>query len=111
MPRVKRLLLLRHAKSARPAGVADRQRPLAPRGIGDARAMGEYLRRELLLPDLTLVSPALRARQTWELVDKGLGEAAAMRVEPAIYDAGGADDLAELVHEAGATAKTLLLVG
>ena len=108
---MKRLLLLRHAKSARPAGIADRERPLAPRGIGDARMMGAYLRREMLLPDLALVSPAVRTRQTFDLAGEGLGAAVEARFDPTIYDALRSEELAELVHDAPAAAGVLLLIG
>ena len=36
----RRLMVLRHAKSAYPPGVLDHDRPLAPRGVGDARPRG-----------------------------------------------------------------------
>src|ERR1700730_7973487 len=39
------LLLMRHAKSDYPAGVVDHERPLAPRGIREARLAGETLSR------------------------------------------------------------------
>src|SRR6201993_5368928 len=38
------LLLMRHAKSGYPAGVVDRERPLAPRGIREAGLAGKWLR-------------------------------------------------------------------
>jgi len=59
-----RLILLRHAKSAWPDGVADKERPLAPRGLEAASLMGEYMAREELLPDLVLVSTARRTQET-----------------------------------------------
>lgn len=37
---VSRLVVLRHAKSAYPPGVVDRDRPLNPRGVVDAKAAG-----------------------------------------------------------------------
>ncbi|MFE6593934.1 hypothetical protein [Streptomyces sp. NPDC057781] len=37
---LRRLVVLRHAKPARPAGVADHDRPLAGRGRRDAPAAG-----------------------------------------------------------------------
>ena len=108
---MKRLLLLRHAKSARPPGVADHQRPLAPRGVGDARNMGAYLRREMLIPDLVLVSTAARTRQTWDLVAPALGEAPSVRFEKAIYDADSTSRLEALVRRAPVAAKVLLMIG
>src|SRR3989337_2337943 len=38
------LLLLRHAKSDYPDGVADHERPLAPRGIREAALAGDWVR-------------------------------------------------------------------
>lgn len=66
---MRRLLLLRHAKSSWDrSDLDDVDRPLAPRGRRAAPLMGRYIDREGLMPDLVLCSPAVRARQTWELV-------------------------------------------
>ena len=40
----RRLVVLRHAKSAYPPGVVDHDRPLAPRGVVDAKAAGGWIR-------------------------------------------------------------------
>ncbi|GBE64263.1 hypothetical protein MFM001_07250 [Mycobacterium sp. MFM001] len=56
--------MLRHAKSAYPDGVADHERPLAPRGEREAGLAGEWLRANLPPIDLVLCSTATRARQT-----------------------------------------------
>jgi phosphohistidine phosphatase len=66
---MRRLLLMRHAKAAKqgPTG-KDRDRPLEPRGRSDAEEIGAYLRRHALVPDLALVSTAVRARETWDHV-------------------------------------------
>ena len=59
-----RLLLLRHAKSAYPDGVADHDRPLAPRGVREAGLAGDWLRANVPAIDAVLCSTATRARQT-----------------------------------------------
>jgi len=66
---MKRLYLLRHAKAV-PADPAleDFDRQLAPRGLDDAAAMAAYLAGQDMRPQLLLVSPAARTRQTAELV-------------------------------------------
>ena len=66
---MRRLLLLRHAKTETdaPSG-KDFDRRLDDRGLVDAAAMGAWLNRHPPLPDLVCVSTAARARQTWELV-------------------------------------------
>ena len=68
----RRLLLLRHAKSAWP-DLADSERPLNDRGRRDAPAMGRWLRDKGYVPDLVLCSTAQRTRDTWALVAGELG--------------------------------------
>jgi phosphohistidine phosphatase len=81
-----RLYLLRHAKSSwDEPGLADHDRPLAPRGRRAAKAMGRYLREQGIEPDLILCSSATRARQTLERL--GLPGA---RIEPGLYGADAA---------------------
>lgn len=60
------LILLRHAKSDYPAGVADHDRPLAPRGIREAGLAGDWLRTHAPTVDAVLCSSATRTRQTYE---------------------------------------------
>ncbi|HEY5794144.1 MAG TPA: histidine phosphatase family protein [Bosea sp. (in: a-proteobacteria)] len=103
-------MLLRHAKSNRPEGVADRERPLATRGREAAPVMGRYLADELLLPDLVLISPARRTLETWELVAPMLPEKPGTHVEPRIYEA-RTERLLHVVQEVEAQVKTLLMVG
>ncbi len=103
-------MLLRHAKSNWPAGVADRERPLAARGREAAPAMGRYLAEELLLPDLVLISPARRTVETWELVRPMLPEKPPSHVEPRIYEA-TQDALLRVAQEAEPAVRTLLMIG
>src|SRR6202035_2354332 len=58
------LVLLRHAKSAYPAVVADHERPLAPRGEREAGLAGDWLRAHLPAIDAVLCSTATRTRET-----------------------------------------------
>jgi phosphohistidine phosphatase len=58
------LLLLRHAKSDYPPGVADHDRPLAPRGIREAALAGDWLRAHAPAVDAVLCSTATRTRET-----------------------------------------------
>jgi len=79
--------LLRHAKSSwEDDGLADHDRPLAPRGIRAATRMEDHLREEGVRPDLVLCSTAVRARQTLELVRPALA-GAQVEIEPALYAA------------------------
>src|ERR1700739_1274774 len=59
------LLLLRHAKSSwDEPKLADRDRPLNKRGRNAAAAMREAMRNLGLAPDVVLLSPARRTRET-----------------------------------------------
>ena len=106
---MRRLLLLRHAKSDRPPGVPDRDRPLDARGREAAPRMGAYLAREGLRPDLALVSPSRRTRETWEAVATAL-DAVPVRVVETIYEA-PPESLLAAVRAGPDTAETLILVG
>src|SRR6185295_10490236 len=106
---LRRLLLLRHAKSAWPDGVSDFDRPLAPRGRKAAKRMGAYLRDEQLVPDLALISPARRARETWDRVKPHLGPVSE-HSEPRLYEA-SVDGLLTVVRETEPAVRTLLILG
>jgi phosphohistidine phosphatase len=64
-----RLVLVRHAEAA--PGSPDELRTLTPEGREQARALGERLRAEGVLPDAVLSSPLLRARETAAALDLG----------------------------------------
>jgi phosphohistidine phosphatase len=106
----RRLVIVRHAKSDWPDGVPDADRPLAARGRADAPAIGRWLGAEVGQIDLVLCSPAVRARQTWELAAAELDPAPPVREDGRLYDASAADLLA-VAHGLPADAATVLLVG
>jgi phosphohistidine phosphatase len=108
---VKRLLLLRHAKSSwDDPDLADRDRPLAPRGERAARAMGRHLAGRGLRPDGVLCSTALRATETLARVAAELE----LACEP-VFDAGlylaSSEELLAAIRAAPDEIGTLLLVG
>lgn len=110
MALMRRLMLLRHAKSSWPANLSDRDRPLATRGREAAPLMGGYLAEQLLLPDLVLISPAKRTVETWELVQPMLPEKPATQFEPRIYEA-PPERLFKVVQDVEPTVRTLLMIG
>ncbi|WP_221358579.1 SixA phosphatase family protein [Streptomyces beigongshangae] len=107
---LRRLAVLRHAKSAWPDGVPDHRRPLAPRGRRDAPAAGRALAAADCLPDLALCSTAVRARQTWELTAAEWGTPPPVRHDARLY-AAEVPELLDVVREVPAEVGTLLLVG
>ena len=112
---MRRLMLLRHAKteSDAPSG-RDRDRQLDKRGRADAAEIGGWIGRHLPFPDSVLVSPAIRAHQTWQIAweaMKGLAPQPQIELLPELY---GADpsQLLQTVREASvADPQRLMLVG
>ena len=84
----KRLILLRHAKSAwdNPS-IADFDRPLSNRGRKAAPIMGAYLARTGMVPSLVLASSATRALETLDLVIAGWPSKPAVRKLKSLYRA------------------------
>jgi phosphohistidine phosphatase len=106
---MRRLMLLRHGRSDWPDGLKDLDRPLAKRGQEAVPRVAAHMAEEQLLPDLALVSPARRARETWDLVAPKLGDVP-VRFEPRIYEA-PAERILSVVREVGPEAGSVLLVG
>jgi phosphohistidine phosphatase len=105
----RRLVLLRHAKSAWP-DVPDIERPLGKRGQRDAPRAGRWLRQAGYLPDLVVCSTARRTRETWQLAVAELGASPPVRFEPRVYGA-NVDRLLDVVRETQPGVETLLVVG
>jgi len=106
---MQRLILMRHAEAERAAGSGrDHDRVLSARGRLDAAAMGRALAARGLRPDLALVSPAARTRQTWELLHDAFGDVEVRADEP-LYN-GGSDILRRLVESAEDAAGCLMVV-
>jgi phosphohistidine phosphatase len=106
----RKLVLLRHAKSAWPEDVPDHERPLARRGRRDAPNAGRWLRQAGQVPDQVICSTARRARETWQLAQAELGVQ-----PPAVYDRGAYEasvgSLLDLVRRQAPAARTVLVVG
>ncbi|MET3839513.1 histidine phosphatase family protein [Bradyrhizobium sp. OAE829] len=74
---MRRLMLLRHAKTEHDAPSGhDQDRRLDDRGRLDAAAVGGWIGRHLPVPDMVLVSTAVRTLQTWEIVRQAMQDAA-----------------------------------
>jgi phosphohistidine phosphatase len=113
---MRRLLLLRHAKTEpdAPSG-RDQDRRLDHRGHKDAAQIGAWIADHPPAPDMVLVSPAVRARQTWEIAWESMqGRVEPPQVEfvPELYGADPAE-LLDAIRTATipAAPKTLMLVG
>lgn len=100
------LVLLRHAKSDYPDGVADHDRPLAPRGVREAALAGDWIRANVGRVDAVLCSTATRTRET--LARTGIE--ADVRFEDSLYDS-RPGTVVDLVNVIGDDVATLLVVG
>src|SRR5579863_6570178 len=107
---MRRLLLLRHAKSDRPQGVADRARPLTGDGTTAARLIGAYIDHHGLVPDLVLCSPARRARETMTAVTGQWRREGEVLFEERLY-AAPAEVILSAIGAQGADAKSLMVIG
>ncbi|TPI11999.1 histidine phosphatase family protein [Mesorhizobium sp. B4-1-3] len=106
---LKQLLILRHAKSSwSDPALADFDRPLAPRGLKTAPLMGRELARRSWLPDLALVSPALRTRDTWRLVAQELPKHVQAEFAEELYEAAAGTILARVRQ---VRARCVLVIG
>ncbi len=110
---MRRLMLLRHAKTEHdaPSG-RDRDRRLDDRGRRDATEIGGWIGRHPPFPDLVLVSPAIRAHQTWEIAWETMKDFAPepqVELLPELY---GADptQLLQIIRTASTTDPKLLMV-
>ncbi|MFZ7091648.1 SixA phosphatase family protein [Primorskyibacter sp. 2E233] len=78
---MKRLILMRHAKSDWSFNLEDHARPLNARGQRSAKALGDWLRAQGYIPDQILCSDAQRTRETLTLT----GIEAPTEYSPALY--------------------------
>jgi phosphohistidine phosphatase len=104
--RYRTLLLLRHAKSDYPAGVADHQRPLAARGEREAGLAGDWLRAHVPAIDAVLCSTATRTRET--LARTRIG--APVSFSDRLYDATPGAVIGE-INGVDPDVETLLVIG
>ena len=108
---MKILYLLRHAKSSwdDPA-LDDFDRPLAQRGRNAAPLIGQLMAERGWVPDLALVSPALRARDTWAIVSQHVAAPFELRLERSLYMA-EPDTILDLLRGLPDTPGAVVVVG
>jgi phosphohistidine phosphatase len=110
--RMKRLLLMRHAKSSwKDSELPDHERPLKKKGQKDAEQMGKMLKSKDLTPDLILTSSAARASQTAEIVaEASKAGKKHVVVLDALYMA-EPQNILDAIREHGKDQKTVMVIG
>lgn len=106
---MKTLHLLRHAKADRVSDTRDHDRPLARRGIEDARAMADHLKAEKVKVDAVFSSTSKRTRETYDLIKDALG-AAPVQFKDELYLM-DADGLLSFIHQLPRDVRRVLMIG
>lgn len=106
-----RLLVLRHGKTEIVSSSGqDIDRALVSRGFRNSRDMGALLHRHMPVPDLVLISPSMRTRQTAESVLGAMKYNQEPVVDDRIYNA-TVDDLQDVLADYAWDSKTVLIIG
>lgn len=108
---MRRLMLLRHAKSDwSTPGQRDQERSLTPRGREAATKMGAYMVRHALIPDLVVASPAKRVVETLDLLLAAFEREPQKVSEAALYEA-GPNALLDVIKQTPRAVHSLMMVG
>jgi len=108
---LKRLILIRHAKSSWEHGVTDHQRPLKGRGFKDADMVSKSFKNKGLTADLVISSDAIRAKTTAEIFISNLNiDENIVRFNHDLYDFSGTD-LQRIIKSCDDTINTLIVFG
>jgi phosphohistidine phosphatase len=107
---MRRLILLRHAKAeSRATDGEDIDRALTARGRHDAALVAAVLARTGLTPDLALISPALRARETWQCARDAFPDVET-QVRDGLYNA-APEEVADELDVGTQGAETVIVIG
>jgi phosphohistidine phosphatase len=107
----KTIYILRHAKAETGASYQDdHERKLSQRGCDAARAIGYYLARQSIRPDMVICSTATRARETWDCVLETYSRDVQVEYSDRLYLA-SANETMQLMAQTPETISRLLLVG
>ena len=108
---MRRLLVLRHAKSSwKNPGMPDIDRSLSSRGRVAAPIMGEAIAERGLVPDLVLCSSSRRTRETYDLASAAWEQKPPVEYRETLYHA-APDTLLEAVREQSPATRHVMLIG
>lgn len=105
------LTILRHAEAERASATQDdHERALSAQGLGEAKALGLYLRSRSFAVQHVLCSTSLRTRQTWEELHAQHPLSVQTEFTPALYLA-SAKELMNLVQGLPEDWDSAMLIG
>src|SRR5208337_3061598 len=93
------IYFLRHGDSPKGVGIEDGKRPLSDRGAARMKRVALGMARLGVHPDLVLTSPLVRARQTAEIVARGLGLLEATAEDERLSPGFDVSALARIIHD------------
>ena len=106
-----RVTLIRHGKAeTSKAGVQDFDRPLITRGQNNSSAVGAFLTTHRMLPQLVLVSPSARTRETYEFIKPHWPADIAVQFVDQLYEA-SASTLLQAIIDHGGNLSDIAVIG
>lgn len=107
---MKRLILIRHAKSSWSSGEEDYYRPLNKRGLHDAPLMGDILKLKKIQPDAIISSSAKRTIKTAKLMADQLEfDREKIEYTEKLYDS-TIDDLNQIISNIDESINTIFII-
>lgn len=108
---MKKLTLVRHAKSSWEHNVIDHERPLNEKGFNDAHQLSAYLKASNLKIDVVLSSDATRAKTTARIFLENLQiDASLMQLNHDLYDFSGSN-LTSVIKACSNKVNNLMVFG
>lgn len=109
---MKRVIIVRHAKSVHYGYDDDFNRDLADRGIEDAERLSQLLNSMNIKPDLIISSPATRARHTAEIYCSNLPyDAKNIRFDDDLYEGISTQEFIDLLQQLDNKIETVMVFG
>ncbi len=107
---MKRIYLVRHAKSSWKEALPDHLRPLKKRGRKDAAKVGKYLQERGFIPSIIVSSDATRAMETAKILSEALNIEEPPTLEANLYESGVKEYL-KVIQETSEDYDSIMLVG
>ncbi|WP_452230180.1 MULTISPECIES: SixA phosphatase family protein [unclassified Lacinutrix] len=108
---MKKITIIRHAKSSWEHRVTDFERPLKKRGLEDAFLVSFYAKNKIIIPDVILSSDANRARSTAAIFIKTLNfQEVDFQTNNKLYDFSG-NDLIQVINNCDNNVDHLMIFG
>ena len=108
---MKKIYLIRHAKSSwKDESLSDFTRPLSKHGRKNAPFMAKLLNKKKIFPDAIVSSPALRAKETAELLAGHIGFAKPIAFDERLYEA-SSEEIESVIRSIDDACDSAFVVG